>query len=1003
MQEKEKSNLVVNHNMHKLLSLALSVGVVLAQQKGNGNGNGRQVQKANGPKIAGCYGVTFTKEASVNDIESVKGRAKGRQNREWSNGVQVCGVSEAEMTTLLADSAVEEIFEDGLAFRSASTTLWGLDAVDGVPNNNDYSPPNGNNGAGTYVYVLDMCSEVSHPDFGGRAEFIAAADQYAGQGTTGACCDHGTHCMGSVGGNTYGVAKQAILKSVRVLDCNGSGAFTAIIAAMDWVRLNHATRYGSARAVISMSLGGAGVVSSIATAINNVRSAGIPVVVAAGNENVDACTTSPAYVPSAITVGAATSTFSLASFSNWGTCVDINAPGANICSTVPGNSFACWDGTSMATPHVAGAFAVLFSNQPGLSASQAEAVIINSAKAWISTTKVGHTNKFLTVDQAGSVCAVSNCQTCPVSSSQCTQCNTGFRLASSTSCVQCPAGCNNCDTSASVCDVCASGLTLIAGACITCPTNCATCTSTTSCSVCAPGFDLSNGLCVQCPSNCKTCSNGVCSDCQAGYYLSGNSCAAICASTATSNLDSIVTQFSFSAGISYSGSTCSMYKKSPLTATFARGDSVALSVQQGTCGGNYNKRAAVYVDWNGDGSFASTERLIYSSRQSTTLTTNAQVTVPSTARLGTINVRVIVQELTSTATISPCGTYSYGETIDFAITVGSSGPPPNQCTTSADCTPANACQTATCSIGAGSGGQNICTFGAVAACCLSLSDCSPSGDACVATSCNLATNRCETSPVPNCCHSVTDCSPSAIACQEVECSNNFCIPAAICGCCQTNSDCNDNSASTVDECVAGQCYNTPVNCAKQYDGTCWFLADQGQSCTQKCTAEKRVVSETKTRRAGSDGVAGGLSAEQYCMAVATMFNGAAVYKKSSAHARGCTLTANGVVRGTVSTIFNSGCATEQRFCACDSVSASTGNVLPLVGGAFLFLVAGAAGGALISRKAKLPPQKRMLKFTSSGQNLNFNDVPQLEAPNTPLEAADPLTVSLHDTNAETKI
>ncbi|MFZ0751024.1 MAG: S8 family peptidase, partial [Pyrinomonadaceae bacterium] len=218
-------------------------------------------------------------------------------------------------------------------------------------------------GAGVHAYVIDTGILTSHSEFGGRASG-AFFDAFGGSGQD--CHGHGTHVAGTIGGSTYGIAKNIWLHRVRVLDCNGSGSLSGVIAGVNWVTSNHQP---GQPAVANMSLGGQPGVSfpSLDTAVANSIASGVTYVIAAGNSNADACTVSPALVPTAITVGAIDPTNDTrANFSNWGTCLDLFAPGVGILSAWKTNNTATntISGTSMAAPHVAGVAALYLQNQP---------------------------------------------------------------------------------------------------------------------------------------------------------------------------------------------------------------------------------------------------------------------------------------------------------------------------------------------------------------------------------------------------------------------------------------------------------------------------------------------------------------------------------------------------------------------------------------------------------------------------------------------------------------
>ena len=251
---------------------------------------------------------------------------------------------------------------------------WGLDRLDGSTLDNSYSYISA--GAGEYVYVIDTGVYSGHNEFGGRVRsgYTAVAD---GNGTED-CNGHGTHVAGTIAGQNYGVAKAATVVAVRVLDCTGSGYSSSVIAGINWVIASHPGGTG----IINLSLGGVAN-AAIDQAVADATAAGLVVVVAAGNSSADACSYSPARAPSALTIGAIDQSSAKAGYSNYGSCVDMWAPGSQITSAgISGaNSSATMSGTSMASPHVAGLAARLLQARPGMSAAQITSVLTQSSLA----------------------------------------------------------------------------------------------------------------------------------------------------------------------------------------------------------------------------------------------------------------------------------------------------------------------------------------------------------------------------------------------------------------------------------------------------------------------------------------------------------------------------------------------------------------------------------------------------------------------------------------------
>ena len=290
---------------------------------------------------------------------------------------------------LAHDPWVKYVEEDGEMSidTTQSGATWGLDRIDqrNLPLSGTYTFTG--NGSGVRVYVIDTGIRTTHTQFGGRAS--AVFDALGGNGQD--CNGHGTHVAGTIGGSTYGVAKNALLRAVRVLDCNGSGATSGVIAGVNWVATNHISP-----SVANMSLGG-GASSTLDSAVASAIASGVTFAIAAGNSNLDACTQSPARVGTAITVGSTTSSDARSSFSNFGTCVDIFAPGSSITSSWATSDTATntISGTSMATPHVAGVAAVYISRFGGSPSTVRDALVNNATTGVITNVGAGSPNRLL--------------------------------------------------------------------------------------------------------------------------------------------------------------------------------------------------------------------------------------------------------------------------------------------------------------------------------------------------------------------------------------------------------------------------------------------------------------------------------------------------------------------------------------------------------------------------------------------------------------------------------
>ncbi|MFW1808990.1 S8 family peptidase [Acinetobacter ursingii] len=334
---------------------------------------------------------------SINFNQQFQGKIKFIYQHAFQGvAVQITQNVEQEFVRILKLNPTISLIEKDQVFKSNATTqtnaTWGLDRSDqhNLPLNSTYNADG--NAQGVPVYVVDTGVLASHQDFAGRvkAGYTAVSD---GNGTTD-CNGHGTHVAGTIAGTKYGIAKSASIIPVRVLDCNGSGTTSTVIAGLDWVASQNPRN-----AVVNLSLGG-GTSTALDDAINQVVNKDIVVVVAAGNNNADACNYSPSRVPAAITVGATTNQDQRANYSNYGKCLDIFAPGSNITSdwysSNTATATATASGTSMASPHVAGLAAILRAIYTGENVSQITNRILNKATTnKVTDSQTGSPNRLL--------------------------------------------------------------------------------------------------------------------------------------------------------------------------------------------------------------------------------------------------------------------------------------------------------------------------------------------------------------------------------------------------------------------------------------------------------------------------------------------------------------------------------------------------------------------------------------------------------------------------------
>jgi subtilisin family serine protease len=349
--------------------------------------------------VADSYIVTLRDSAARAD--SPQGRAVAtkfgakikRTYRAALNGYSV-ELSEAQAKKLAADPAVASVSQNRrftIDGTQPSPPSWGLDRIDqkALPLNQSYAYPD-TAGQGVTAYIIDTGVRITHSDLGGRASY--GYDAIDNDNTAQDGHGHGTHVAGTVAGNSYGVAKKAKIVGVRVLDNSGSGTTEQVVAGIDWVTANAVKP-----AVANMSLGG-GVDTVLDDAVRRSIASGVTYAVAAGNETDNAANHSPARVAEAITVGATTSTDAKASYSNYGAGLDLFAPGSSITSSWNTSDTATntISGTSMATPHVAGAAALYLAANPTASPAQVSTALTTAATPNVVTSPgTGSPNRLL--------------------------------------------------------------------------------------------------------------------------------------------------------------------------------------------------------------------------------------------------------------------------------------------------------------------------------------------------------------------------------------------------------------------------------------------------------------------------------------------------------------------------------------------------------------------------------------------------------------------------------
>ena len=377
----------------------------LNAQQGNGQGNvNGRLHRHPGKNIPNNYIVVLDQDvtpdggdfgqASADADELIAKTRSGKIKDVYAHALHgfSAEMSEEDAIELANDPRVAFVEEDSEMeiVTTQNGATWGLDRIDQTdrPLNGTYVYTS--TGSGVNAYIIDTGIRTTHTQFGGRASgaFTAIND---GRGASD-CNGHGTHVAGTVGGSTYGVAKAVRLFAVRVLSCSGSGSTSGVISGVNWVAANRVRP-----AVANMSLGG-GISTALDTAVNNAINAGVTFAIAAGNSNTNASNSSPARVAAAITVGSSTINDARSSFSNFGSVVDIFAPGSSITSawSTSDTAINTISGTSMATPHVAGVAArYLQTNTTASAATVRNAIVAAAALNKLTGIPTGTANRLL--------------------------------------------------------------------------------------------------------------------------------------------------------------------------------------------------------------------------------------------------------------------------------------------------------------------------------------------------------------------------------------------------------------------------------------------------------------------------------------------------------------------------------------------------------------------------------------------------------------------------------
>ncbi len=349
--------------------------------------------------IAGSY-IVVLNDVTVSNVDTMAtdlaARYSATVRTTWTHALRGfhANMSASQARRLAADPAVKYVEQDqtvSLIATQSPTPSWGLDRIDARSGlDNSYTYPN--DGTGVTAYIIDTGIRITHQDFAGAAVW---GTNTTGDGNNTDCHGHGTHVASTTGGNTYGVAKGVSLVAVKVLNCAGSGTTQGVIDGINYVTAQHTT----GAAVANMSLGG-----SFSQANNDAVTAsiadGVTYAIAAGNSNADACTFSPASTPNAITLGATQDNDARASFSNFGTCLDLFSPGVNITAAWGTGDTATntISGTSMASPHAAGVAAIIKAANPSFTPMQVrDKMVADSTLNVVTSPGTGSPNRLLFV------------------------------------------------------------------------------------------------------------------------------------------------------------------------------------------------------------------------------------------------------------------------------------------------------------------------------------------------------------------------------------------------------------------------------------------------------------------------------------------------------------------------------------------------------------------------------------------------------------------------------